>query len=76
MPKVMVSLPADLLTDLDREAARRGSTRSALLALAARRELEQQDPVELDALLEAARSAMRTTGAFEAADLVRAERDR
>jgi metal-responsive CopG/Arc/MetJ family transcriptional regulator len=76
MPKVMVSLPADLLADLDREAARRGSTRSALLALAARRELEQQDPAELDALLETVRAAMRTTGAFEAADLVRAERDR
>jgi metal-responsive CopG/Arc/MetJ family transcriptional regulator len=76
MPKVMVSLPSDLLTDLDREAARRGSTRSALLALAARRELEQQDPRELDALLAQARAAMRDAGAFEAADLVRAERDR
>ena len=76
MPKVMVSLPAELLADLDREAARRGSTRSALLALAARRELEQQDPRELDALLDQARAAMRHAGAFEAADLVRAERDR
>ena len=76
MPKVMVSLSAELLADLDREAARRGSTRSALLALAARRELEQQDPRELDALLEQARSAMHGVGTFEAADLVRAERDR
>ena len=76
MPKVMVSLPADLLTDLDREAARRGSTRSALLAVAARRELEQQDPRGLDALLDQARAAMRHAGSFEAADLVRAERDR
>jgi metal-responsive CopG/Arc/MetJ family transcriptional regulator len=76
MPKVMVSLPADLLADLDREAARRGSTRSALLAVAARRELEQQDPAELDALIEQARSALRTGAPFEAADLVRAERDR
>jgi metal-responsive CopG/Arc/MetJ family transcriptional regulator len=76
MPKVMVSLPADLLADLDREAARRGSTRSALLAVAARRELEQQDPAELDVLLEQARSTLRASGPFEAADLVRAERDR
>jgi metal-responsive CopG/Arc/MetJ family transcriptional regulator len=76
MPKVMVSIPADLLADLDREAARRGSTRSGLLALAARRELEQQDPRELDALLAQARAAMRDAGAVEAADLVRAERDR
>jgi metal-responsive CopG/Arc/MetJ family transcriptional regulator len=76
MPKVMVSLPSDLLIDLDREAARRGSSRSALLATAARRELEQQDPEELDAALERARRAMRGAGSFEAADLVRAERDR
>ena len=76
MPKVMVSLPAELLADLDREATRRGSTRSAFLALAARRELEQQDPAELDELIEQARVALRTSGPFEAADLVRAERDR
>ena len=76
MPKVMVSLPADLLADLDREAGRRGSTRSALLAVAARRELEQQDPGELDALLQQVRAAMSDAGAFESADVVRAERDR
>jgi metal-responsive CopG/Arc/MetJ family transcriptional regulator len=31
MAKVMVSLPDDLLADLDAEAARRGTTRSGLL---------------------------------------------
>jgi metal-responsive CopG/Arc/MetJ family transcriptional regulator len=76
MPKVMVSLPPGLLEDLDREAARRGSSRSALLALAARRELQQVDPAEVDAALARARTAMRAAGAFEAADLVRAERER
>lgn len=76
MPKVMISLPAELLVDLDREAARRGSSRSALLATAARRELEQQEPAELDAALERARVALRSSGSFEAADLVRAERHR
>jgi|1185.fasta_scaffold1111269_2 metal-responsive CopG/Arc/MetJ family transcriptional regulator len=76
MPKVMVSLPADLLADLDREAARRGSTRSGLLAAAARRELEQQSADDLDAALERARAALRGAGAFESADLVRAERTR
>lgn len=76
MPKVMISLPADLLVDLDREAARRGSSRSGLLATAARRELEQQDPAELDAALERARTALRGSGSYESADLVRAERDR
>ena len=75
MPKVMVSLPQDLLQDLDREAARRGSSRSALLAEAARRELEQQDPASLDLALARARAALDGAGAFEAADLVRAERE-
>ncbi len=72
----MVSLPEELLEDLDREAVRRGSSRSALLALAARRELQQIDPAEVDAALSRARLAMRSAQAFESADLVRAERDR
>ena len=76
MPKVMVSLPLDLLEDLDREAMRRGSSRSALLALAAQRELQQSDPAEVDAALLRAQTAMRAAGAFEAANLVRSERDR
>lgn len=76
MPKVMVSLPADLLQDLDREAQRRGSTRSALLATAARRELDQQDPAAVDVALERVRAALLGADSLEAADLVRAERDR
>jgi metal-responsive CopG/Arc/MetJ family transcriptional regulator len=76
MAKVMVSLPDDLLTDLDREAARRGSTRSALLAAGARRELAQQTPEDLDSALERVRAALRSSGSFESGDVVRAERDR
>jgi len=76
VPKVMISIPGDLLADLDREAARRGSSRSALLATAARRELAQQDPADVDAALERARAALRRVGAFESADLVRTQRDR
>ena len=72
----MVSLPAELLVDLDREALRRGSSRSALLVTAARRELEQQDAAELDAALERARAAMHGVGSFESGELVHAERDR
>jgi len=75
MTKVMVWLPADLLADLDREAALRGSSRSALLALAARREL-QDDPVEVDHARARARRSLQDAGSYEAADLVRAERDR
>lgn len=76
MPKVMVSLPADLLADVDREASRRGSTRSALLATAARRELDQQDGAEVERLLDRVRQALRSCQPVQAADLVRAERDR
>lgn len=39
MAKVMVSLPDDLLADVDRTARQRGTTRRGLLADAARKEL-------------------------------------
>jgi predicted transcriptional regulator len=75
MSKVMVSLPDELLRQLDEEARRRSMNRSALLAAAIRRELAQPDP---DAVAEAvARSErrFRGAGAFDAADLVRRDRD-
>jgi metal-responsive CopG/Arc/MetJ family transcriptional regulator len=75
MSKVMVSLPAELLARIDEEAKRRAVSRSALLAAAARRELDRRDP---DALAEAiARSEQRfaRSASFDAARLVRAERD-
>lgn len=49
MAKVMVSLPDDLLSALDRAARLRGTTRSGLLAEAARRELRRRDPEALRA---------------------------
>lgn len=75
MSKVMVSLPDDLLAAIDEEARHRSTSRSALLAEAARRELERKDPDQLaDAI---ARSTRRFggSGAFESADLVRRDRD-
>ena len=75
MAKVMVSLPEELLRQIDREAERRSVNRSALLAAAARRELDRPDP---NAVAEAiARSERRfaEAGAFEAADLIRRDRD-
>jgi len=76
MAKVMVSLPDDLLDDIDNEAQRRSTSRSALLATAARRELARRDPEAVaDAI---ARSERRFLGAgeFDAAELVRQDRDR
>jgi metal-responsive CopG/Arc/MetJ family transcriptional regulator len=75
MAKVMISLPDDLLDRIDREAARRHSSRSALLQEAARHELGWPDPAALDAAVARAREAMAGAKAFESAALVRAERD-
>ncbi|MEJ7797177.1 MAG: CopG family transcriptional regulator [Solirubrobacteraceae bacterium] len=44
MAKVMISIPDEELARIDGEAARRGTSRSALLRDAALRELEQRDP--------------------------------
>ena len=43
MSKVMVSIADELLAQIDAEAARRSTSRSALLALAAQRELARRD---------------------------------
>ena len=75
MSKVMVSLPDDLLAELDAEVKRRSTTRSALLATAARRELARRDPAELAAAIERSEHRFRAAGGFESADLVRSDRD-
>ena len=73
--KVMVSIPADLLAQIDDEAHRRSLSRSALLALAARRELHRRDPEQLTAAIARSEERFARAGEFEAADLVRADRD-
>ncbi len=64
----MVSLPQDLLAELDAEVTRRGTSRSALLADAVRRELARRDPAELEAAIERSERRFRNAGSFEAAD--------
>jgi metal-responsive CopG/Arc/MetJ family transcriptional regulator len=75
MSKVMVSLPADLLAELDAEAKRRVTSRSALLALAARRELARTEPAAITAAIERSERRFHDAGSFESAALVRADRD-
>lgn len=74
MAKVMVSLPDDLLAEIDAAARFRSTTRSGLLAEAARKELSRRDP----ALMRAAVARMEARAAeYEAptsAD-VRADRE-
>jgi hypothetical protein len=76
MAKVMVSLPDELLSAVDSEATRRGTTRSAVLQAGARHEVGLAD-VDRDALLsEMDRLSRRWRGPLDAAALVRRERDR
>lgn len=75
MAKVMVSLPDDVLARIDDEAARRGTTRSALLREAALRELGNPDPLTVEAAVARSRARFALAGRFDAAALVRAERD-
>lgn len=71
MAKVMVSLPDELLSQLDAEAKRRGATRSGLLAEVVRRELAFPTPDAVAFLEECFAHAP----PFEAADVVRLDRD-
>jgi metal-responsive CopG/Arc/MetJ family transcriptional regulator len=73
--KVMVSLPEDLLAQIDAEAKRRSTSRSALLAIAARRELARPDSAELAAVIARSEHRFHSAGRFESADLVRSDRD-
>ena len=75
MSKVMVSLPDGLLAELDAEVKRRGTSRSALLADAARRELARRDPAGLAAAIKRSERRFRGAGSFESADVVRVDRD-
>ena len=75
MSKVMVSLPDGLLAELDAEVKRRGTSRSALLTEAARRELARRDPAGLAEVIERSERRFREAGSFESADVIRVERD-
>lgn len=77
MEKVLISLPKELLDDIDREAHRRGLSRSAFLRDAATRELRWRDPQEIEAALAAGRAAMAGLGSFDAAEeIARTRRER
>ena len=76
MSKVMVSLPDDLVREIDDEARRRSMSRSALLAAAARRELARRDPEAVAEAIARSERRFRAAGSFDAAELVRQDRDR
>jgi len=82
MTKVLVSLPEDLLADIDLEADRRGLSRSAFLSTAAKHELRWRDPAKVAAALARGQAAMAGLGPSDAAEEIartrreRTERDR
>ena len=75
MSKVMVSIPEELLGRIDAEATRRSTSRSAFLAVAAQRELARRDPIAIRQAIERSEKRFRRAGAFEAAAMVRRDRD-
>jgi Arc/MetJ-type ribon-helix-helix transcriptional regulator len=75
MAKVLVSMPDELLEAIDVAVARRLTTRSAFLRSAVRDALARPDPVAIRAAVGRARAAIAGLGAFESADLIRADRD-
>ena len=75
MSKVMVSLPEDLVKRLDAEAGRRSLSRSALLAVAAKRELDRPDPEAIAAAIARLEERFAAAGSFEASELLRRDRD-
>jgi metal-responsive CopG/Arc/MetJ family transcriptional regulator len=75
MSKIMVSLPEELVRDIDEEARRRSMSRSALLAAAARRELARREPEAVAEAIARSEHRFRAAGAFDAVDLIRRDRD-
>ena len=75
MAKVLISIPDDLLARVDREAARRSTSRSVLLQDAVRRELGWPDADAVDAAVGRGRAALRSAGSFESGELIRSDRD-
>lgn len=75
MSKVMVSLPDELVRDIDEEAQRRSMSRSAFLAAAAGRELARRDPTAVAEAIARSEQRFRTAGSFDAAELIRRDRD-
>jgi metal-responsive CopG/Arc/MetJ family transcriptional regulator len=75
MSKVMVSLPDDLLAEIDEETARRGGSRSAFLAEAARTEIRRGRPETMESAVRRSEERFRNAPVFDSAELIRSERD-
>jgi len=75
MRKVLISVPDALLDRIDRAAKARKTTRSRFIEEAAQRELGWPAADSMDAAVKRAREALASAGPFEAADLIRRDRE-
>ena len=71
----MVSMPNDLLAEIDAQVRRTKGSRSAFLATAARHELERCDPEAIHAAVERSRRRFADVGEFDSTAAVRELRD-
>jgi metal-responsive CopG/Arc/MetJ family transcriptional regulator len=77
MTKVLISLPESLLSDIDREADRRGLSRSAFMRKAAEREIRWRDPARVAAAMARGQAALAGLGPADAAEeIARTRRER
>jgi metal-responsive CopG/Arc/MetJ family transcriptional regulator len=74
MARILISLPDELLEEIDAKVARRFTTRSAFLRRAARDALARPDPVAIRAAVGRGRAAIATLRAFESGEMLRKER--
>jgi hypothetical protein len=76
MSKVMVSLPDELIQQIDVATRRLSLSRSAFLEIAARRELQRIEPSEVSEAIARSERRFLAAGKFESSVLLREERDR
>lgn len=75
MAKIMISIPDDLLAELDFEAKSRKISRSALIAKAVRRQLDKPERERIDQLLAEAREAWVDVDGVSVQEFIRHDRD-
>ncbi len=75
MSKLLITVPDELLDRIDRAARARKTTRSRFIEEAAQHELGWPATDSMDAAVKRAREALAFVGPFEAAELIRRDRE-
>jgi hypothetical protein len=75
MAEVVVSIPDELLEEIDAEAARKATTRAAVLRMRLSQGGLRRDPEVIGAAIARAEELFRDAGPFDSTELVRADRD-